>query len=129
MAANQDIEGILSRLALVSGFDATEKFLGRLNVKFKNLASFPFMGIARPEWGEDHRRGWRGSGSDKEPNDEAQRRQITLELNRGICSIRCGTVIVAFPAILRATIHESLPTYLHQLNHKLTAQSNHFSKY
>jgi toxin ParE1/3/4 len=55
LAANQDIDRILSRLALASGFDATEKFLSRLNAKFRNLASFPFMGVARPEWGEDHR--------------------------------------------------------------------------
>jgi toxin ParE1/3/4 len=54
-AANRDIDVILSRLSVVAGFDSTEKFLSQLNSKLKKIAAFPFLGIARPEWGENHR--------------------------------------------------------------------------
>jgi toxin ParE1/3/4 len=54
-AANRDIDAILSRLSMVAGLDSTEKFLGQLNSKLKKIAAFPFIGTARPEWGENHR--------------------------------------------------------------------------
>ena len=54
-AASQDVDAILSRLASLGGFSTAETFLDRLNSKLKNIAAFPLMGIARPEWGEFHR--------------------------------------------------------------------------
>jgi toxin ParE1/3/4 len=54
-AASQDIDAILSRLAEVGGYGTADKFLKTLNKKLTNLAAFPFIGIARPEWGPYHR--------------------------------------------------------------------------
>lgn len=54
-AASQDIDAILSRLAEVGGYETADKFLNTFNAKLKKLAAFPFIGVARPEWGPYHR--------------------------------------------------------------------------
>jgi toxin ParE1/3/4 len=55
IAASQDIDAILSRLAEFGGYGTADKFLKTLNTKLKNLVAFPLMGIARPDWGPYHR--------------------------------------------------------------------------
>jgi toxin ParE1/3/4 len=54
-AASQDIDGILSRLAAIGSLTTADQFLNTLNRKLKHLAAFPMIGIARPEWGPQHR--------------------------------------------------------------------------
>jgi toxin ParE1/3/4 len=47
--ASRDLERIMDYLADVSGFDAAEKFLVKLNKKCHNLANFPSLGRQRSE--------------------------------------------------------------------------------
>jgi toxin ParE1/3/4 len=47
--ASRDLERIMDYLADVSGFDAAEKFLLKLNQKCRNLGSFPNLGRQRSE--------------------------------------------------------------------------------
>ena len=53
--ANIDLEDILRRVADLSGFDESDRFLTRFSDKLKNIVSFPNLGKPRPEWGNNYR--------------------------------------------------------------------------
>ena len=53
--ANIDLEDILRRVADLSGFDKSDRFLTRFSEKLKNIVSFPNLGKPRPEWGNNYR--------------------------------------------------------------------------
>ena len=53
--ANIDLEDILRRVADLSGFDKSDRFLTRFSDKLKNIVSFPNLGKPRPEWGNNYR--------------------------------------------------------------------------
>jgi len=48
--ANTDLEDILRRIADLSSFDKSDRFLTRFSEKLKNIVSFPNLGKPRPEW-------------------------------------------------------------------------------
>lgn len=53
--ANTDLEDILRRIADLSNFDQSDRFLTRFSEKLKNIVSFPNLGKPRPEWGTNYR--------------------------------------------------------------------------
>ena len=53
--ANTDLEDILRRIADLSSFDKSDRFLTRFSEKLKNIVSFPNLGKPRPEWGANYR--------------------------------------------------------------------------
>ena len=53
--ANIDLEDILRRVADLSGFDKSDRFLTQFTEKLKNIVSFPNLGKSRPEWGNNYR--------------------------------------------------------------------------
>ena len=53
--ANTDLEDILHRIANLSSFDKSDRFLTRFSEKLKNIVSFPHLGKPRSEWGTNYR--------------------------------------------------------------------------
>ena len=53
--ANTDLEDILRRIADLSNFDQSDRFLTRFSEKLKNIVSFPNLGKPRPEWRTNYR--------------------------------------------------------------------------